>query len=60
MKIILMSICSLDIEQYVEFEMSGLMSPLKSLSSLHWITHGYFNSVTNCVDFAHWESADVN
>ena len=38
MKIILVSKCSLDIEQYVEFEMSVLISPSKSLNSLRWVT----------------------
>ena len=31
MKIVLVSKCSLDIEQYVEFKMSVLISPSKSL-----------------------------
>ena len=38
MKIILVSKCSLDIEQFVEFKMSVLISPSKSLISLHWVT----------------------
>ena len=39
MKIILLSKCPLDIEQYVEFKMSVLISPLKSLISSHWVTY---------------------
>ena len=39
MKIILVSKCSLDIEQYVEFKMSGLISPSKSLISSRWVTY---------------------
>ena len=38
MKIILVSKCFLDIEQYVEFEMSVLISPSKSLISSCWVT----------------------
>ena len=38
MKIILVSNCSLDIEQYVEFKMSLLISPSKSLISSRWVT----------------------
>ena len=38
MKIILGSKCSLDIEQYVEFKMSVLISPSKSLISLCLVT----------------------
>ena len=34
MKIVLVSKCSLDIGQYFEFQMSILISPLKSLISL--------------------------
>ena len=40
MKIILVSKCSLDIEQYVEFEMSVLISPSKSLISSRLVTNG--------------------
>ena len=40
MKIILVSKCSLNIEQYVEFKMSVLISPSKSLISLPWVTYG--------------------
>ena len=39
MIIILVSKCSMDIEQYVEFKMSGLISPSKSLISLRWVTY---------------------
>ena len=39
MKIILVSKCSLDIEQHVEFKMSVLISPSKSLISLRWVTY---------------------
>ena len=38
MKIVLVSKCSLDIEQYVEFKMSVLISPSKSLISSRWVT----------------------
>ena len=38
MKIILVSKCSLDIEQQVEFKMSVLISPSKSLISSRWVT----------------------
>ena len=38
MKIILVSKWSLDIEQYVEFKMSVLISPSKSLISSGWVT----------------------
>ena len=44
MKIVLVSKCSLDIEQYVEFEMSVLISPSKSLISLRGVT----NKNTTC------------
>ena len=40
MKIVLVSKCSLDIEQYVEFKMSLLISPTKSLISSRWVTNG--------------------
>ena len=39
MKIVLVSKCSLDIEQYVEFKMSVMISPSKSLISLRWVTN---------------------
>ena len=41
MKIVLVSKCSLDIEQHVEFKMSVLISPSKSLISLRWVTYGF-------------------
>ena len=41
MKIILVSKCSLDIKQYVEFKMSVLIPPSKSLISLRWVTYIY-------------------
>ena len=41
MKIVLVSKWSLDIEQCVEFNMSVLISPLKSLISLCWVTYFY-------------------
>ena len=41
MKIILVSKCSLDIEQYVEFKMTVLISPSKSLISSRWVTNVY-------------------
>ena len=40
MKIVLVSKCFLDIEQYVEFKMSVLISPSKSLFSSRWVTFG--------------------
>ena len=39
MKFVLVSKCSLDIEQYVEFKMSVLTSPSKSLISSGWVTY---------------------
>ena len=39
MKIVLVSKCSLDIEQYVKFKMSVLISPSKSLISSRWVTY---------------------
>ena len=41
MKIILVSKCSLDIGQYVEFQISVLISPSKSLISSRWVTNRY-------------------
>ena len=38
MKIVLVSKCSLDIEQYAEFKMSVLISPSKSLISSRWVS----------------------
>ena len=43
MKIILVSKCSLDIKQYVEFKMTVLISPSKSLISLRWVTYWYLS-----------------
>ena len=42
MKIVLVSKCSLDIEQYVEFKMSVLISRSKSLISSRWVTFMIF------------------
>ena len=39
MEIALVSKCSLDIEQYVEFKMLVLISPSKSLISSRWVTN---------------------
>ena len=39
MKIVLVSKCFLDIEQYVGFKMSVLISPSKSLISSRWVTY---------------------
>ena len=39
MKTVLVSKCSLDIEQNVKFKMSGLISPSKSLISSRWVTY---------------------
>ena len=39
MKIVLVPKCSLDIEQNVEFKMSVLLSPAKSLISSRWVTN---------------------
>ena len=38
MKIVLVSKCSLDIKQYVEFKMLVLIFPSKSLISSRWVT----------------------
>ena len=50
MNILLGSKCSLDIEQYDEFKISVLISPLKSLISLCWVinVHStiYFNHIS--------------
>ena len=40
MNIVLVSKCSLDNEQYVEFNLSVLISPSKSLISSRWVTYG--------------------
>ena len=39
MKIVLVLKCFLDIEQCVEFKMSVLISPSKSLISSRWVTN---------------------
>ena len=39
MKIVLVSKCFLDIEQYVEFKMPILIYPSKSLISSRWVTY---------------------
>ena len=39
MKIVSVSKCSLDIEQYFEFKTSVLISPSKSLISSYWVTN---------------------
>ena len=39
MKMVLVSKCFLDIEQYVELKMSDLISPSKSLISSRWVTY---------------------
>ena len=45
MKIVLVSKCSLDIEQNVEFKMSVLISPSKSLLSSCWVTYVYSQTI---------------
>ena len=45
MKIVLVSKCSLDIEQYVEFKVSVLISPSKSLISLRWVTYDLLHAI---------------
>ena len=42
MKTVLVSKCSLDIEHNVEFKMSVLISPSKSLISSRWVTYVCF------------------
>ena len=49
MKIVLVSKCSLDIEQYVEFKMSVLISPSKSLISSRWVTNMNNLYVLHCM-----------
>ena len=46
MKIVLVSKCFLDIEQYVEFKMSILISPSNSLISSRWVTYTHLNTLT--------------
>ena len=49
MNIVLVSKCSLDIEQHVEFKMSLLISPSKSLIiSSRWVTHTSKLLLYNC------------
>ena len=53
MKMVLVSKCFLDIEQYVEFKMSVLISPSKSLISSRWVTHSFRSidaSFIICID----------
>ena len=45
MKTVLVSKCFLEIEQYVEFKMSVLISPSKSLISSHWITYDKMHTI---------------
>ena len=51
MKVILVSKCSLDIEQYVKFKMSVLISPSKILISSRWVTYIYIYiyTETKCI-----------
>ena len=39
MKLVLVSKCSLDIEQNIEFKISVLISPSESLISSRWVTY---------------------
>ena len=59
MKIVLVSKCSLDIEQYVEFKMSVLISPSKSFISSCWVIYYsstcLFISTPIQMDFLSWE-----
>ena len=55
MKIILVSNCFLGIEQYVEFKMSLLISPSKSLISSRWVTYLYQVSVI----WTSWETSSL-
>ena len=50
MKPVLVSKCSLDIEQYAESKMSVLISPSKSLISSHWVayTHTEYHHQVVC------------
>ena len=52
MKIILVSKCSLDIEEYVEFKMSVLISPSKILISSHRVTNVYVSNIVESVSFS--------
>ena len=49
MKIVLVSKSSLDIGQYVEFKMSVLISPSKSLISSRWVT--YMHSTKKVISY---------
>ena len=54
MTIVLVSKCSFDIEQYVGFKISVLISPSKSLIWSRWVTNGYQHmEYTLSKDFAH-------
>ena len=53
MKLVLVSKCSLDIEQYVEFKMSVLISPSKSLISSRWVTYFLSPSLILLDSFIH-------
>ena len=44
MKIVLVSKCSLHFEQYVDFKVSVLISPSKSLISSRWVTYIRYRS----------------
>ena len=47
MSIVLVSKCSVDIEQYVEFKMSVLISPSKSVISSRWVTNVKVQEINN-------------
>ena len=51
MKIVLVSKCSLDIEQYVEFKISVMISNSKSLISSRWVTYLFYirHSYIHCL-----------
>ena len=49
MRIILVSKCSLYTEQYVEFKLSVLISPSKSLISSRWVTYVLSKVVKNII-----------
>ena len=54
MKIILVSKCSLDIEQYVQFKMTILISPVKSLISSRWVTNGTVRDMEIAREYVQW------
>ena len=54
MKIILVSKCFLDIEQYVELKMSVLISPSKSLISSRWVTYIPDKKIYYAHNFQHY------